>query len=81
MAGAFASYALFALGWVLFGLASLRARVFPLIASIGVIVGGAAGFFALMAPFGIPLGLAIAGLGVWLATGAERRFVPSAVAA
>ena len=81
VAGAFASYALFAVGWVLFGLASLRARVFPLIASIGVIVGGAAGFFALMAPFGIPLGLAIAGLGVWLATGAERRFVPSAVAA
>jgi hypothetical protein len=81
MAGAFTSYVLFATGWVLFGLASLRARVYPALGSIGLIVGGAAGFFALMAPYGIPLGLAVLALGAWLVAADERRYVPSAVAA
>jgi hypothetical protein len=66
VAGAFASYALFAIGWVLFGLASLRARVFPRLISIAIMVGGAVGFLALLPPFGIPLALALIALGTWM---------------
>ena len=80
MAGAFTSYALFAVGWALFGLASLRARVFPALLSIALVVGGVAGFFALMAPFGIPLGIAIFALGGWLVTVTEPRYARTAIA-
>jgi hypothetical protein len=80
VAGAFASYALFAIGWVLFGLASLRARVFPRLISIAIMVGGAVGFLALLPPFGIPLALALIALGTWMIrAGAPRTIdVPAA---
>jgi hypothetical protein len=65
-AGWLSSYWLFAIGWVAFGVASLRARVFPVWISIFLVVGGIAGYQALLAPWGIPLGLALATLGVWL---------------
>ena len=64
--GAIVSYFLFAAGWTLFGIASVRARVFPLAISIAVIIGGIAGYQALLAPWGIPLGLAVASLGIWI---------------
>jgi hypothetical protein len=38
--GALTSYATFALGWALFGLAGLRARVFPVPICVAVAVGG-----------------------------------------
>jgi hypothetical protein len=41
--GALFSYASFALGWVLFGLASLRARVFPAPISRALVLGGCSG--------------------------------------
>lgn len=64
--GALSSYALFAFGWVSFGVASLRARVFPVWISIFIAVAGIAGYNALLSPWCIPLGLAIATLGVWM---------------
>ena len=64
--GAIASYLLFAAGWVLFGLASLRARVFPIAISVLIVIGGIAGYSALLAPFGVPLGIAVASLGGWM---------------
>ena len=64
--GAISSYLTFAAGWTLFGIASLRARVFPVAISILIVIGGIAGFSALLAPFGIPLGIAIASLGGWM---------------
>lgn len=64
--GAISSYLLFAVGWVLFGVASLRARVFPPAISAAIVAGGVVGFNALLAPFGIPLGLAVASLGGWM---------------
>jgi hypothetical protein len=73
VAGALASYALFAIGWVLFGLASLRARVFPWLISVAIMVGGAVGFFALLPPFGIPLGLSMMALGTWMIRGTAPR--------
>jgi hypothetical protein len=64
--GALSSYWLFAIGWVSFGVASLRARVFPVWISVFIVVGGIAGYQALLSPWGIVLGLAVATLGVWL---------------
>jgi hypothetical protein len=64
--GAVASYVLFAVGWVLFGLASIRARVFPLPISITIVVGGIIGFQAALPPFAIPLAVAISWLGIWM---------------
>jgi hypothetical protein len=64
--GAIASYLSFAIGWALFGIASLRARAFPKAISAAIVVGGLLGFQALLAPFGIPIALAIASLGVWM---------------
>jgi hypothetical protein len=64
--GAFASYVSFAIGWALFGVASLRSGAFPKTISMAIVVGGILGFQALLAPFGIPIGLAITALGVWM---------------
>lgn len=74
--GAISSYLLFSLGWMLFGVASLRARVFPRPISAALVVGGVAGWSALLSPFGIPLGLAVGSLGAWMLR--TRRPVPSA---
>ena len=71
--GAIASYILFAAGWALFGIASVRARVFPLPISIAIILGGIAGFRALLAPWGIPLGIALVILGIWIVKTGGRR--------
>ena len=64
--GAIASYLSFAIGWALFGIASYRARVFPKTISVAIAVGGLIGFSALLAPMGIPIGLAVAWLGAWM---------------
>jgi hypothetical protein len=64
--GALASYLFFALGWVLYGLASFRARVFPVGISILVVLAGVAGYQAGLPPYGVPIGLAFAALGGWL---------------
>ena len=58
-----ATYVLFAVGWVLFGLASIRAHVFPLPISIAIVLGGIIGFQAALPPFAIPLAVAICSLG------------------
>jgi hypothetical protein len=64
--GAIASYLLFAIGWLLVGIAGYRARAFPKAIAVSIAIGGVIGFNALLAPFGIPLGLGIGALGVWL---------------
>jgi hypothetical protein len=77
--GAFASYVSFAVGWALFGVASLRSGAFPKTISVAIVVGGIIGFQALLAPFGIPIGLAIASLGVWMIR--SRRSVEAPISA
>jgi hypothetical protein len=64
--GALSAYLLFALGWMLFGIALLRARVVPVAVPLGVVVGGVLGFQSGLPPFGIPLGLAVAAVGAAL---------------
>jgi hypothetical protein len=78
LGGAIVSFLLFALGWVLYGWACMRAAVFPAPISILIVLGGVSGFWAGLPPFGIPVGLAVAALGGWLIAGqrtarAERR--------
>ena len=63
--GALSSYLLFAVGWVLYGIASLRAHV-PVAIATAIIIGGALGYQALLSPWGVPLGLAVGALGLWL---------------
>jgi len=64
--GGLSSYVLFAIGWVLFGSASLRAGVFPASICVALVAGGLVGFVASVPPFGVPLGLAVAWLGGWM---------------
>ena len=79
--GGFSSYVLFSIGWALFGLTSLRARVFPAAICLAIVVGGLVGFMALLPPYGAPLGLAMAWLGVWMlrTTAASETSAPATV--
>jgi hypothetical protein len=64
--GGFSSYVLFVLGWVLFGVASFRARVFPIAISLAIVVSALVAWPSAVPPYGVPFGLAIAWLGVWM---------------
>ena len=64
--GAIASYLSFAVGWLLVGVASYRARVFPTAICVAIAIGGVIGFRALLSPTAIPLAVAVAWLGVWM---------------
>ena len=66
IAGGVTGFALFAAGWVLFGAASFRARVFPRWGAVLLIVGGALGFQAGSPPFLIVLAVGVGWLGYWL---------------
>jgi hypothetical protein len=66
MAAWLVSVVLFSTGWILFGVASLRARVFPRALSLALAVAGLIGFQAAMPPWGVALGLAVAAVGVLL---------------
>jgi hypothetical protein len=75
--GAIISYTTFAVGWLLFGLAGYRARLFPTPICLAIAVGGLIGFQALLAPWAVPLALAVGALGIWLLrTGAAARIRP-----
>jgi hypothetical protein len=77
--GAIAAYLTFALGWVLFGIALLRARVLPVAVPLGVVVGGVLGFRSGLPPFGIPLGLAVAAVGAALIRTTATASAPEGV--
>jgi hypothetical protein len=64
--GALSSYVLFALGRVLYGLATLRAGVLPVGLSVALVVGGLLGHGSGLPPYGTPIALAVAALGGWL---------------
>lgn len=62
------SFALLTLGWLLFGLAVLRARVYPRVVAVLLMVGAVLAFFPL--PFStVVFGLAVAWMGFALLTG------------
>jgi hypothetical protein len=67
--GGLLSFALFGLGWVLFGIASLRARVFPAVISFAILVGGLLSGVPIGIVYltgGVILGLAVVWLGAWI---------------
>jgi hypothetical protein len=64
--GGLLSYALFALGWSLFGIALVRARAVPVVLGFAVVVGAVIGFYSGLSPYGMPIGLALAAVGGWL---------------
>jgi hypothetical protein len=81
--GALSSFALFGIGWTLYGIASIRAHLFPAVVSWGITVGG----FVSAVPgvgylFGnIVLGLSFVVLGLWLGRARTARDIRSPVAA
>ena len=76
--GALAAYLLFALGWMLFGIAVLRARVVPVAIPVALVVAGALGYQSGLSPYGVPIGLAVAALGAGLIrAGHGARPVPA----
>ena len=67
--GGLSSFVLLGVGWVLFGAASIRARVFPTPISGAILLGGLLSGVPIGLAYltgGVVLGVAIAWLGVWL---------------
>jgi hypothetical protein len=80
LAGFVLSYALLALGWILFGLATLRAGIFPRWASLLVVAGAAIAFLPLPSrTLVLTVAIAILGLRLLRDAGAAQR--PAADAA
>lgn len=75
--GAGLTFGIFAAGWLTFGLATLRAGVFPRPAALLLTVSGVAGILALISPFQVPLALAIGWMGLWLARSAGQESEPA----
>jgi hypothetical protein len=73
LVGAIATVGLYTVGWTVFGIAALRAQVFPRIAALLVLVGGLAGPLALTTPYQIPLAIAIGWIGLTLEPESDRR--------
>lgn len=71
--GAALTTAIFAAGWLLFGLASVRASVLPRPATVLMTIGGLAGILTLIAPFQVPLAVAVGWLGLWLVGAAGQQ--------
>jgi hypothetical protein len=76
--GAFASFVVFGVGWVLFAIASIRAHVFPTRISAMILAGGLVSGVSVAGAYllgGVILGIAIAWLGAWklMAESADRR--------
>jgi hypothetical protein len=64
--GAISSYLLFAIGWLLYGVAAFRAGVFPRPVAVLIAISGVLGYRALLSPWAVPLGLSVLALGVWM---------------
>jgi len=65
----------FGVGWLTFGIASMRARILPRRTAVLLMVAGVAGMLALISPFQIPLAVAVGWIGMWLLRSEERRAV------
>ena len=66
--GGLTSFVLFGIGWVLYGIASVRARVFPAAVSWSILAGGLLSGVPIglvYLPGSVILGLAFVALGVW----------------
>lgn len=67
--GGLFSFALFGIGWILFGVASLRAGVFPAAISIGIVAGGLLSGLPISGAYlygHVLLGVTLVCLGAWM---------------
>jgi len=71
--GAALTGVIFAVGWVIFGVATLRAGVFPRGAAVLTILAGFVGILAQISPFQVPLALAVGWMGLWLVRPSDRE--------
>lgn len=71
LVGAGATFGLFAIGWIAFGVATFRANVYPRPAAVLLIIGGVVGILAGSAPYQVPLAVAVGWIGYAL-TRSER---------
>jgi hypothetical protein len=69
VAGAVITAALFAAGWIMFGVAAFRSGAFSRPAAALLVFGGACGVLTLSTPYQIPLALAVG----WIGTGLRRQ--------
>lgn len=76
LVGAAATFGLFALGWTLFGIATVRARVYPRPAAMLLVIGGIVGILAGSTPYQVPLAIAVGWIGYSL-TRSERVAAPT----
>ena len=79
--GAALTFVIFAAGWVIFALATLRAGVAPRGAAVLMVLGGIAGILTLISPFQVPLALAVGWMGLWLVRSDSRQNQPARSAA
>jgi hypothetical protein len=63
----------FGVGWLTFGIASIRAGILPRRILVLLTVAGVAGVLAQIAPFQVPLALAVGWIGLGLLRSAEPR--------
>jgi hypothetical protein len=75
--GGLSSYVLFALGWMIFGIAGWRSRMFPAWLGVAFVVAGFLGYNAGLPPYGIPIGLVTAALGWWIIRTGAPAAAPS----
>ena len=73
--GAVLTFGLFAVGWVIFAIATFRAHVFPRPAAALLIVGGIVGLLAGSAPYQVPLAIAVGWMGYAMAQADEEAIV------
>jgi len=80
LVGAAATFGLFAIGWITFGIATFRANVYPRPAAVLLIIGGVVGILAGSAPYQVPLALAVGWIGFALMRSERRAHVATAPA-
>ena len=63
LVGGVATFGLFAVGWIIFGIATFRANVYPRPAAVLLVIGGMVGILALQTPYQVPLAIAVGWIG------------------
>jgi len=63
LVGGVATFGLFAVGWIVFGIATFRANVYPRPAAVLLVIGGMVGLLALSTPYQVPLAIAVGWIG------------------
>lgn len=78
--GAGATFGLFAVGWIAFGVATFRANVYPRPAAVLLIIGGVVGILAGSTPYQVPLAVAVGWIGYALTRSDRSADIPAAPA-